>query len=149
MQEGESAMAGRNRLVAALAAFVVAALTATAAPAEAADGSALQPLRLDLDAFRRALGLDLQAAESRQRGATGEDARVAAGVVTALTDIRDDYRKRRAEEVKAWLEALGVTCRELKTLSFGKERPAALLSEPACWNLNRRAAAYVASAGAQ
>ena len=141
-------MSGRRELATALAACAVAVLMAAAAPVAAADKATLAAVKIDLRHFLEGLDIDLAAAEVEQRGAE-TDERSVSHVVGALTGIRDDYRKRRAEEVKAWLESLGVTCRELKTLSYGDERPAAIVSEERCWQLHRSAKAHVVSIGAQ
>lgn len=46
---------------------------------------------------------------------------------------------RRANSVKNYLVALGIDPRRLTTISYGKERPAVLGSNPAAWAQNRRA----------
>ena len=51
--------------------------------------------------------------------------------------------QRRADAVRAYLEALGVESRRIRTVSFGKERPDALGSEEAAWSRNRRAVTVV------
>ena len=50
---------------------------------------------------------------------------------------------RRANAVKDYMVALGVAASRVKTISFGKERPAVLGSNEAAWAQNRRAVAVV------
>lgn len=45
---------------------------------------------------------------------------------------------RRANSVKDYLIALGVSANRIKTISYGKERPAALGHNEAGWSQNRR-----------
>lgn len=45
---------------------------------------------------------------------------------------------RRANAVKNYLVALGVSASRIKTISYGKERPIALCSNESCWSQNRR-----------
>lgn len=45
---------------------------------------------------------------------------------------------RRAQVVRNYLMAHGVTANRLTTISFGKERPVALCDQPSCWSQNRR-----------
>lgn len=45
---------------------------------------------------------------------------------------------RRATAVKNYLVALGVSARQIDTISYGKERPAVLGSGPNAWSKNRR-----------
>ena len=133
------------RRIAAQAGLVLCLLCVTGGVPQAAESTAVaQGLRH----FLASLDLDLDAAESRQREAQAGD-RSIDRVVSSLSRTREDYGRRRAEEVKTWLEGIGVTCGELKTLSYGDERPAAVASEPACWQLNRSAKAHVQSLGAQ
>lgn len=47
--------------------------------------------------------------------------------------------ERRANAAKSYLASLGVDAGRLATVSFGKERPAALGSDEASWARNRRA----------
>ncbi|HIJ39032.1 MAG TPA: peptidoglycan-associated lipoprotein Pal [Rhodospirillaceae bacterium] len=51
--------------------------------------------------------------------------------------------ERRANAVKDFLVAQGVQSSRLKTISYGKERPAALGSSEEFWKLNRRAVGVV------
>lgn len=51
--------------------------------------------------------------------------------------------ERRANAAKSYLVALGIDPMRLTTLSFGKERPAVLGSNPAAWAQNRRAVTVV------
>jgi len=50
---------------------------------------------------------------------------------------------RRAQAVKSFLVALGVDPRRISTLSYGKERPAALGSNAEAWAQNRRGVTIV------
>ena len=50
---------------------------------------------------------------------------------------------RRSYSVKSSLEAMGVDRSRIETTTFGKERPAALGSDPAAWAQNRRAVMVV------
>lgn len=45
---------------------------------------------------------------------------------------------RRAESVRSFLVSQGVAAGRLSTISYGKERPAALCSAETCWSQNRR-----------
>lgn len=51
--------------------------------------------------------------------------------------------ERRANAVKSYLVALGIDPMRITTLSFGKERPAVLGSNPAAWSQNRRGVTVV------
>ena len=53
---------------------------------------------------------------------------------------------RRAASVRDFLVAQGVSPGRLETVSFGKERPVALGSDPESWAQNRRAVTVVLSA---
>ncbi|MGO9133255.1 MAG: peptidoglycan-associated lipoprotein Pal [Methylovirgula sp.] len=46
---------------------------------------------------------------------------------------------RRAETVKQYLIARGVSASRLRTISYGKERPVAVCNDISCWSQNRRA----------
>jgi peptidoglycan-associated lipoprotein len=46
---------------------------------------------------------------------------------------------RRANAVASYLEALGVSARQLRTVSYGKERPVCAEHDEGCWSKNRRA----------
>jgi len=46
---------------------------------------------------------------------------------------------RRATAVATWLESLGTSAGQLKTVSFGKENPLCIIHDEACWATNRRA----------
>lgn len=46
---------------------------------------------------------------------------------------------RRANAAKNYLVSLGIDAARISTISYGKERPAALGSDPQSWALNRRA----------
>lgn len=50
---------------------------------------------------------------------------------------------RRANSVKDYLSALGVSGARVETISYGKERPAVLGSNPAAWAKNRRSVVVV------
>lgn len=56
--------------------------------------------------------------------------------------------ERRANAVRNYLIALGVSGSRLDTISYGKERPAVLGSGEEAWAKNRRAVATVVSNGA-
>lgn len=51
--------------------------------------------------------------------------------------------ERRANAAKNYLVSLGVSAGRLSTVSYGKERPVALGSNPAAWAKNRRAVTVV------
>ncbi|MEE4201909.1 peptidoglycan-associated lipoprotein Pal [Erythrobacter sp.] len=51
--------------------------------------------------------------------------------------------ERRANSAKNYLVSLGVTPDRIRTISYGKERPVALASNPEAWSQNRRAASVV------
>lgn len=46
--------------------------------------------------------------------------------------------QRRADAVKRYLIALGVSAGRLSTISYGEERPVCMQHEESCWHLNRR-----------
>ena len=46
--------------------------------------------------------------------------------------------ERRADAVMAYLIALGVDPKRLKTISYGKERPTCTEANETCWSQNRR-----------
>jgi peptidoglycan-associated lipoprotein len=50
---------------------------------------------------------------------------------------------RRANAVRDYLSLVGVSRSRVKTISYGKERPAVLGSSAKAWGQNRRAAAVV------
>lgn len=52
--------------------------------------------------------------------------------------------ERRAQAAKNYLVASGVTPNRIRTISYGKERPAVLGSTPVAWSQNRRAVTVVA-----
>lgn len=54
---------------------------------------------------------------------------------------------RRASAVQEYLVAEGVSPGRIRTLSFGKERPAETCSDESCWSRNRRAVTVVSEAG--
>jgi peptidoglycan-associated lipoprotein len=53
---------------------------------------------------------------------------------------------RRANSVRAYLISQGVDGSRLRAVSFGKERPVALGSDPQAWSQNRRGVTVVAGA---
>lgn len=55
--------------------------------------------------------------------------------------------ERRANSAKNYLVALGVNPNRIKTISYGKERPAVVGSNEAAWAQNRRAVTVVNAAG--
>jgi peptidoglycan-associated lipoprotein len=46
---------------------------------------------------------------------------------------------RRAESVRNYLTARGVSSSRMRTISYGKERPVAVCNDISCWSQNRRA----------
>ena len=46
---------------------------------------------------------------------------------------------KRAEEAKEYLVSLGVPAPQLKTISYGKDRPVCAEHDETCWQRNRRA----------
>jgi peptidoglycan-associated lipoprotein len=54
--------------------------------------------------------------------------------------------ERRANSAKNYLVALGVNPNRIKTISYGKERPAVTGSNDAAWSQNRRAVTVVSGA---
>jgi peptidoglycan-associated lipoprotein len=46
---------------------------------------------------------------------------------------------RRAERVKEYLTARGISAERIRTISYGKERPVAVCNDISCWSQNRRA----------
>ncbi len=53
---------------------------------------------------------------------------------------------RRANSVREYLIAQGVSPARLQAVSFGKERPVALCSDESCWAQNRRVVSVVTGA---
>ena len=51
--------------------------------------------------------------------------------------------ERRANAAKNYLVGLGVSADRIRTVSYGKERPAALGSNESAWAQNRRAASII------
>jgi peptidoglycan-associated lipoprotein len=47
--------------------------------------------------------------------------------------------ERRAQAVRDYLAAKGVSLARMKTISYGKERPVAVCDDISCWSQNRRA----------
>jgi peptidoglycan-associated lipoprotein len=56
---------------------------------------------------------------------------------------------RRATQVAKYLGDLGVSQAQLKTVSYGKERPLCVEHDEACWAKNRRADVNLARSGAR
>jgi peptidoglycan-associated lipoprotein len=55
----------------------------------------------------------------------------------------------RAAAVASYLRALGVSERQLDTVSYGKERPVCAEHDEACWAKNRRADLHLSAAAAR
>jgi peptidoglycan-associated lipoprotein len=55
--------------------------------------------------------------------------------------------ERRANSAKNYLVALGVNPNRIRTISYGKERPAVTGSNEAAWAQNRRAVTVINAAG--
>ena len=55
---------------------------------------------------------------------------------------------QRAEAVKQYLIAKGVSASRVKTISYGKERPVAVCNDISCWSQNRRAVTVLKGAEA-
>jgi len=53
---------------------------------------------------------------------------------------------RRANAARSYLIAQGVDAGQIRSVSYGKERPVALCSEERCWSQNRRAVTVIAAA---
>lgn len=51
---------------------------------------------------------------------------------------------QRAETVRAFLAANGVSAGRMRTISYGKERPVAVCNDISCWSQNRRAGTQLA-----
>ena len=54
---------------------------------------------------------------------------------------------RRAETVKNYLAAKGVSSARMRTTSYGKEKPVAVCDNISCWSQNRRAVTALRGAG--
>lgn len=52
---------------------------------------------------------------------------------------------RRASAARDYLVSLGVPDHRLQTVTFGKERPAAVCSAESCWSQNRRAVTVISA----
>ena len=52
---------------------------------------------------------------------------------------------RRAESVKEYLVARGISASRIHTISYGKERPVATCNDISCWSQNRRAVTVLKS----
>jgi peptidoglycan-associated lipoprotein len=55
---------------------------------------------------------------------------------------------RRAQNVRDYLVSRGVPANNLRTVSYGKERPVAVCNDISCWSQNRRAVTVLGGAGA-
>ena len=55
---------------------------------------------------------------------------------------------RRAESVRTYLVSRGVESDRIRTITYGKERPAEICSNESCWSENRRAVTILAGAAA-
>ena len=55
---------------------------------------------------------------------------------------------RRAEAVRTYLVSRGVEADRIRTITYGKERPAEICSNESCWSENRRAVTILAGAAA-
>ena len=53
--------------------------------------------------------------------------------------------EKRAVAVKKYLVSLGIPSYRIKTVSYGKERPAVVGSNPEAWSKNRRAVTVVSN----
>lgn len=53
---------------------------------------------------------------------------------------------RRAAVVRDYITAQGIPASRLRTVSYGKERPAAVCDDESCWSQNRRAVTAVGGA---
>jgi peptidoglycan-associated lipoprotein len=51
--------------------------------------------------------------------------------------------ERRAQAIKDYLVSLGVSTSRIKTISYGKERPAVLGSDESSWSQNRRGVSVI------
>ncbi|WP_208999813.1 peptidoglycan-associated lipoprotein Pal [Stappia sediminis] len=54
---------------------------------------------------------------------------------------------RRANAVRDYLVAKGISDSRLRTISYGKERPVAVCNDESCWTQNRRAVTVLNNAG--
>ena len=54
---------------------------------------------------------------------------------------------RRAAATRDYLAQRGVPAQNLKTISYGKERPVAVCDDISCWSQNRRAVTVLSGAG--
>jgi peptidoglycan-associated lipoprotein len=55
--------------------------------------------------------------------------------------------QRRAQAVRDYLMAQGISGGRMKTISYGKERPVATCNDNSCWSQNRRAVTVLNGAG--
>jgi peptidoglycan-associated lipoprotein len=54
---------------------------------------------------------------------------------------------RRAQSVREYLAARGISAQRMRTISYGKERPVAVCDDISCWSQNRRAVTVLNSGG--
>ena len=54
---------------------------------------------------------------------------------------------RRAQNVRDYLVSRGIQSGNLRTVSYGKERPVAVCNDISCWSQNRRAVTVLGGAG--
>ena len=54
---------------------------------------------------------------------------------------------RRAQNVRDYLVSRGVPASNIRTVSYGKERPVAVCNDISCWSQNRRAVTVLGGAG--
>ena len=54
---------------------------------------------------------------------------------------------RRAQTVRDYLSARGISSARIRTISYGKERPVAVCNDISCWSQNRRAVTVLDGAG--
>ncbi|KAA5598154.1 peptidoglycan-associated lipoprotein Pal [Blastochloris sulfoviridis] len=55
---------------------------------------------------------------------------------------------RRAQTVRDYLTARGISSQRMRTVSYGKERPVAVCNDISCWSQNRRAVTALDGAAA-
>ena len=53
---------------------------------------------------------------------------------------------RRAQSVRDYLSARGISPQRMRTISYGKERPVAVCDDISCWSQNRRAVTVLSAA---
>ena len=55
----------------------------------------------------------------------------------------------RAQAVRDYLAAKGISASRMRTISYGKERPVAVCDDISCWSQNRRAVTVLNGAAGQ